>query len=44
LVRKAEGKRLLGRLMCGLKDNIKMNLKERGWEDAVLVHFAQDRY
>jgi hypothetical protein len=42
LVRKSEGKRPLRRLICGLDDNIKMNLKEKGWEDAVLIHLAQD--
>jgi hypothetical protein len=29
--------------MCTLDDNIKTNLKASGWEDAVLIHFAQDR-
>jgi hypothetical protein len=43
LVRKAEGYRPLGRLMYGPENNIKMNLKERGWDDDVLIHLAQDR-
>jgi hypothetical protein len=42
LVRKAEGKRPLGKFKCRLEDNIKINLKESGWENAVLVHLAQD--
>jgi hypothetical protein len=32
LVGKPEGKRPLGRRICRLVDNIKMNLKEIGWD------------
>jgi hypothetical protein len=31
LVGEPEGKRLLGRPRCRLVDNIKMDLRERGW-------------
>jgi len=43
LVGKPEGKRLLGRPRRRWEDNIKMNLKEIGWEGAYWIHLAQDR-
>jgi hypothetical protein len=33
LVGKPEGKRLLGRPRCRLVDNIKIDLREIGWDD-----------
>jgi hypothetical protein len=40
LVGKPEGKRPLGRWKCRLVDNIKMNLKEIGWDgmDCITLH------
>jgi hypothetical protein len=43
LVRKPEGKRLLGRPRCTWVDNIRMNLGEVGWGDVDLIGLAQDR-
>jgi hypothetical protein len=40
LVDKAEGKRQLGRPMHKLADNIKMNLKEIGWEGMEWINLA----
>jgi hypothetical protein len=40
-VGKPEGKRLLGRRMW--EDNIKMNLRERGWGGTDWIHMAEDR-
>jgi hypothetical protein len=41
LVGKHEGKRLLGRPQHRWQYNIKMNLKEIGWEDTDLIHVIQ---
>jgi hypothetical protein len=43
LVGKPEGKRPLGRLSHRCVDNIKMNLKERGWGGVDLIDVAQNR-
>jgi hypothetical protein len=42
LVGKAEGKRLLGRLICRWKDNIKTDLRGTGWDDTNRIHLAQN--
>jgi hypothetical protein len=34
---------LLGRCSCRLEDNIKMTVKEVGYEDVDWIHKAQDR-
>jgi hypothetical protein len=41
-VGKPEGKRLLIRLRCRWEDNIRMDLREIGWEGADWVHLIQD--
>jgi hypothetical protein len=38
-----EGKRPLGRSRRGWVDNIKMDLRETGWDDMDWVDVAQDR-
>jgi hypothetical protein len=43
LVRKPEGRRPLRRLSHILEVNIKMDLKEIGWEDVDWIYLAQDR-
>jgi hypothetical protein len=43
LVGKPEGKRPLGRPTRRWKDNIKMDLREIGWESMDWMHLAQDR-
>jgi hypothetical protein len=43
LVGGAEGKRPLGSPKHRLEDNIKMDLKETGWEVVDWIHVAQDR-
>jgi hypothetical protein len=43
LVGKPEMKRPLGRPMCRWEDNIRMNLREIGWEDVDWMHLTQDR-
>jgi hypothetical protein len=43
LVRKDEGKRLLGRPRYSWEENIKTNLKEIGYEGVEWFHQAQDR-
>jgi hypothetical protein len=43
LVGKPEGKRPLGRLTRTLVDNIKMDLRERGWDGMDWIDLAQDR-
>jgi hypothetical protein len=43
LVGKPEGKRPLGRPRRRWVDNIKMNLREIGWDDMQWVDVAQDR-
>jgi hypothetical protein len=42
-VGKPEGKRPLGRPRRRLVDNIKMNLREIGWDDVAWIVMAQDR-
>jgi hypothetical protein len=42
-VGKPEGKRLLGRPRRKWEDNIKMDLRERGWGDMYWIDLAQDR-
>jgi hypothetical protein len=43
LVEKPEGKRPLGRLRRRRVDDIKMNLRERGWGEMGWIDLAQDR-
>jgi hypothetical protein len=43
LVGKPEGKRLLGRPRRRWVDNIKMDLREIGWDDVDWIDLAQDR-
>jgi hypothetical protein len=43
LVGKAESKILLGRPGHRWRNNIKMNIKEIGWESMDWIHLAQDR-
>jgi hypothetical protein len=43
LVRNPEGKRPLGRRRRKCMDNIKMDLKERGWDGMDWIDLAQDR-
>jgi hypothetical protein len=43
LIGKPERKRPLGRPRCRWK-NIKMDLRDIGWEGLSCVHLAQDRY
>jgi hypothetical protein len=40
---KPERKRQLRRPKCRWEDNIRMNLRETGWEDVDWIHLAQDR-
>jgi hypothetical protein len=42
LVGKPEGKRPLERPRSRWEDDIRMDLKELGWEDADWMHLAQD--
>jgi hypothetical protein len=42
LVGKPEGKRILGRPRCRWVDNIKMDLKEVGWNGVDWIELAQD--
>jgi hypothetical protein len=42
LVRKPEGKRPLKRPRCRWEDNIRMYLREIGWEDLDRLHVAHD--
>jgi hypothetical protein len=41
-VGKPEGKRLLWRLRCRQEDNIRMDVREIGWEDVDWIHLTQD--
>jgi hypothetical protein len=41
-VGKPEGKRPLVKPRCRWEDNIRMDLKELGWEDVVWIHLTQD--
>jgi hypothetical protein len=43
LVGKSEGKRPLGRPRHRLVDNIKMDLREVGWDGVDWIHLAQNR-
>jgi hypothetical protein len=43
LVGKQEGKRQLERPRCKWVDNIKMDLREIGWDDMGWIDLAQDR-
>jgi hypothetical protein len=43
LVRRPEGKRSLGRHRHRWEDNIRMDLREIGWEGMDWIHLAQDR-
>jgi hypothetical protein len=43
LVGKQEGKRPLGRTRHRWEDNIRMDLREVGWEGVDWIHLAQDR-
>jgi hypothetical protein len=43
LVAKQEGKRPLGRRRHRWEDNIKMDLREIGWDGMDWIHLAQDR-
>jgi hypothetical protein len=43
LVGKPEGKRPLGRPRCRWVDNIKMDLREIGWDGMDWIDLAQDR-
>jgi hypothetical protein len=43
LVREPEGKRPCGRPRNGWEDNIRMDLREMGWESVNCMHLAQDR-
>jgi len=42
LVGKPEGKRPLGRLWHRLEDNVRMDLREIGWEGMDWMHLAHD--
>jgi hypothetical protein len=44
LVGKPEGERPLGRPRRRWEDNIRMDVREIGWEGVDWVHLAQDRY
>jgi hypothetical protein len=43
LVRKPKGKIPLRRTMCKWEDDIRLDLREIGWEGANWIHLAQDR-
>jgi hypothetical protein len=43
LVGKSEEKRSVGKPMCRWEDNIRMDLKDIGWEVVHWMHLAQDR-
>jgi hypothetical protein len=43
LVGKPDGKRPLGRLRHSWEDNIRMDIKEIGWDDVDWIHLAQGR-
>jgi hypothetical protein len=43
LVRKPQGERPLGRPTHRWEDNIRMDLRERGWKGVDWIHLAQDR-
>jgi hypothetical protein len=43
LVGRPEGRRPLGRPRCRWEDNIKMDIREVGWEDMNWIDLAQDK-
>jgi hypothetical protein len=43
VVGKPEGKKPLGRPRRRREDNIRMDLKETGWEGVDWIHLAQDK-
>jgi hypothetical protein len=43
LVGKPEGKKPLGRPRCRWEDNIRIDLRETGWEGVDCIHLAQNR-
>jgi hypothetical protein len=43
LVGNPEGKRSLGRLRRRWEDNVRMDVRETGWEVVDWVHLAKDR-
>jgi len=43
LAEKPEGKILFGRLRCRWEPIIRVDLREKGWEDVGWIHLAQDR-
>jgi hypothetical protein len=43
LVRKPEGKEQHGRPRCRWEGNIRLDLRETGWEGVDWIHLAQDR-
>jgi hypothetical protein len=43
MVRKPEGKRPLGIFRCRWKHNVRMDLREIGWEGVDWMHLDQDR-
>jgi hypothetical protein len=43
LVRKPEGKRLLGRPRHRWKDNVRIHFREIGWEGVDWMHMVEDR-
>jgi hypothetical protein len=43
LVEKPQETEPLGRPVCRWNDNIKMDLKETGWDGVDWIHLAQDR-
>jgi hypothetical protein len=44
LVQNFKGKRPLGRPRCRWENNIRMDLREMGWEDVDWMHLDQDRH
>jgi hypothetical protein len=44
LVGKSEGKLSFGRSRNRWKDNIRMDIREIGWEGVDWMHMAQDRF
>jgi hypothetical protein len=42
-VEKPEGKRSLGRPRCRQEDNIRMDLRETGWDGMDWIELAHDR-
>jgi hypothetical protein len=43
LVGKTEGNRLIGRSRHRWEDNIRMNVREKGWDGEDWIHLTQDR-